>query len=143
MIAAAARGRTRSPLPAAMPIGAGVCRDGDATAGQLFIQGRVRHRGASGLFDDVVGRGWTLLAVGGDPLAHLDAEAAAFFASLGGIAAHVGDGGIEDLDGTYRRWFDEHGVGVVLQRPDFYVFGSAARVEDAGALVGDLRRSLQ
>ncbi|HSQ00559.1 MAG TPA: bifunctional 3-(3-hydroxy-phenyl)propionate/3-hydroxycinnamic acid hydroxylase [Candidatus Dormibacteraeota bacterium] len=141
MISAAAAGQ-RMTMPAAMPIGAGVGRAGDATAGQLFIQGRVRHRGISGLFDDVVGRGWTLLAVGGDPLAHLDPETAAFLSSLGGITAHIDDGGIEDLDGTYRRWFDEHGVGVVLQRPDFYLFGSAPRVEDAGALIADLRRKL-
>jgi flavoprotein hydroxylase len=141
MIAAAAAGH-QIAMPAGMPIGPGITRADDATAGQLFVQGHVRRAGASGLFDDVVGRGWTLIAAAGDPLAHLDAESAAFFASLGGVAAHIGDGGVEDVDGAYHRWLAEHGVGVVLQRPDFYVFGSAARVEDAGLLVRDLRRML-
>jgi 3-(3-hydroxy-phenyl)propionate hydroxylase len=141
MMAAAAAGH-RIPVPAGMPIGPGVTRADDATAGQLFVQGHVRRAGATGLFDDVVGRGWTLIAAGGDPLAQLDAESAAFFASLGGVAAHIGDGGIDDVDGAYHRWLAEHGAGVVLQRPDFYVFGSAARVEDAGLLVRDLRGML-
>lgn len=141
MIAAAASGQ-QMPPPAALPIGPGLQRAGDATAGQLFPQGRVRRGDASGLFDDVVGRGWTLLAVDADPLAHLDAEAKAFFASLGGIGAHVGPGGLEDLDDRYRRWFAEHGAAVALQRPDFYVFGSAPQVAEAGALLRDLQAAL-
>ena len=139
---AAATGGQQMPAPAALPIGPGVQRAGDATAGQLFLQARVRRAGVAGLCDDVIGRGWTLLAADADPLAHLDAGAAAFLASLGGVAAHFGPGGLEDLDGRYRRWFDEHGAGVVLQRPDFYVFGSGARIEDASALLNDLRAEL-
>jgi hypothetical protein len=30
----------------------------------------------------------------------------------------------------------------VLQRPDFYVFGTAARLDDVNALVGQLRQVL-
>ncbi len=141
MIAAAASGH-RITMPAGMPIGPGITRDGDANAGQLFVQGHVRRGGVSGLFDDVVGRGWTLIAATGDPRAHLDATTAAFFTSLGGIAAHIGAGGFEDVDGVYGRWFAENGAGVVLQRPDFYLFGSAIREEDAGLLVRDLQRVL-
>lgn len=139
---AAATGGQQMPAPAALPIGPGLQRAGDATAGQLFPQGRVSRAGTSGLFDDLVGRGWTLLAADADPLAQLDADTAAYFGALGGRGAHFGAGGWEDLDGRYRRWFAEHGAAVVLQRPDFYVFGSAARVEDTGALVRDLRDAL-
>ena len=134
MMAAAAQGQ-QMPAPAALPIAGGITRAGDPLAGHLFIQGRVRWRGQEGLFDDLVGRGWVLLAADGDPLAGLDADTARWFAELGGIAVH----GIEDLDGTYRRWFAEHGVSVVLQRPDFYLFGAG---DDAGALLRDLRRAL-
>ena len=141
MIAAAAEGHQMT-LPAGPPIGAGIGREGDATAGQLFIQGRVRRRDVAGLFDDVVGRGWVLLALGDDPLAHLDAENAAFFASLGGITAALGRD-VEDLDGTYGRWFAEHGAALVLQRPDFYLFGSAAKHGDAAQLVADLKAKLR
>src|SRR5262249_23158208 len=111
--------------------------------GELFVQGRVRVRDATGRFDDVVGRGWTLVSPFADPAVHLEPEAAAFFASLGGITAHVGaQANVRDLDATYRRWFDGAGVAVVLQRPDFYVFGTARSVEDTSALVEALRRAL-
>jgi 2-polyprenyl-6-methoxyphenol hydroxylase-like FAD-dependent oxidoreductase len=132
MIATAKEPRT----PLTLAIGPGVVVDGDAHAGRLFVQGGVR----GGLFDDVVGRGWTLVSRVADPVSHLDAESAAFFRSLGGIGARVGPE--EDVDGAYRRWFENAGVDVVLQRPDFYVFGTAARVEDTGALVTQLARAL-
>jgi len=142
MISAAKAGQVTTPPPP-LGIGPGLRLDGDPHAGQLFVQGRVEHAGASGLFDDVVGRGWTLLSPITDPITQLDDAAAAFFASLGGISAHVGaQARVRDLDSAYRRWFDEAGVGVVLQRPDFYVFGTAAQVADGGALVDQLRRVL-
>jgi hypothetical protein len=116
---------------------------GDPRAGQLFVQGRVERGGSVGLFDEIVGRGWTLLCRSADPGALLDPEAAAFFAALGGIGAWVGaDGPVRDLDGVYERWFADAGVAVVLQRPDFYVFGTAPRADDAGVLVAQLRRLL-
>lgn len=137
MIAAAAQGE-QMRVPASLPIGPGVGRAGDPLAGQLFIQGRVRHGGATGLFDDVVGRGWVLLARDGDPGARLDAGDAAWFAALGGRVV----GAVDDRDGTYRQWFAEHGVAVVLQRPDFYLFGAGRHLDDAGQLVRDLRAAL-
>ncbi|MGH7339708.1 MAG: bifunctional 3-(3-hydroxy-phenyl)propionate/3-hydroxycinnamic acid hydroxylase, partial [Candidatus Rokuibacteriota bacterium] len=67
----------------------------------------------------------------------------AFFASLGGIGAHVAPGGpVDDVDGSYARWFRDHDVGVVLQRPDFHVFGTAATPDGAAGLVGRLRDAL-
>ena len=73
-----------APAAAARTRGRVCCLRGDPSAGQLFLQGRVRHGGATGLFDDVVGRGWTLLSPSVDPAARLDPEIAAFFASIGG-----------------------------------------------------------
>jgi hypothetical protein len=143
MIAAVQSGQLVTPPPS-LGLTTGVLRDGDPCAGRLFIQGRVRRGAASGLFDDVAGGGFTLLSPTADPRAHLDADSAAFFAALGGVSAQVGrEAAVGDLDGVYGSWFAEHGVGVVLQRPDFYVFGSGARVEDASALVAQLRAALQ
>ena len=142
MIAAAKQG----PAPALPPpaIGPGVLLEGDALAGRLFLQGRVRRGAACGLFDDVVGAGWTLLATDFDPAAHLAPDLAAFFASIGGIAAHVaGDGPVVDVDGSYAGWFAKSGAAAVLQRPDFYVFGTAAAQDGVNRLVGALRRSLE
>ncbi len=114
-----------------------VALDGDgATLVVATADGR-RHEVAARF---VVGCGFTLLSPCGDPAAHLDPAAAAFFATLGGVAAQVGpDGPVVDVDGVYARWFAEKGVDVVLQRSDFYVFGTAARVADAGTLVSALR----
>jgi flavoprotein hydroxylase len=138
MIAAAAAGQTR--LPPALPIGPGVTHDGDAAAGQLFIQGRVRQGGATGRFDDVVGRGWILLAAASDALSGLDAESRAFLASIGGLTVSLEE--VEDVDGTYRSWFAEHRAAAVLQRPDFYLFGAAPTAADVPPLLAALRQHL-
>jgi flavoprotein hydroxylase len=142
MVAAAKAGQRRASPPP-LGIGPGLVLDGDPCAGQLFVQGRVTLRGMTGLFDDVVGRGWTLVSPFADPAAHLDPGAAALFAALGGTTAQVGgDGPVRDVDGVYHRWFERAGVAVVLQRPDFYVFGSAARPDGSATLVARLGRAL-
>ncbi len=134
----------KAPVPAQLPaLGPGLLAEGSPAAGSLFVQDRVRRGDATGLFDDVVGRGFALVSPLGDPGAALDPERAAFFASLGGVTAHVApEGPVADLSGGYARWFREHGVGVVLQRPDFQVFGSAPTLEGAPALVDALRAGL-
>lgn len=124
-------------------MGPGTVLAGDPNAGQLFAQGRVRAGAREGLFDDVVGRGWVLLACDGDPTEMLDAEHGELFASLGGVTAHVGPGGlIEDLDSRYERFFERAGVRAVLVRPDFHVFGTAKGAGDVNALVRALAREL-
>jgi 2-polyprenyl-6-methoxyphenol hydroxylase-like FAD-dependent oxidoreductase len=133
--------QTPAPLP---PIGPGCFADGDPRAARLFVQGRVRASGREGRFDDVVGRGFALVGAAGDPAGHLDAETARAFAALGGVTAHVAPGAaVEPLGDAYGRWFESNGAAVVLQRPDFYVFGTAARVEDSNALVGALLARLR
>jgi len=136
---------SRDPQTAPPPLGlaSGVLRAGDPLAGKLCVQPRVRANGREGLFDDVVGRGWTLFGAHGDPAASLPPELARWFASLGGISAHVGpDAPVADLDGRATRWLTESGASVVLQRPDFYAFGGVARIEDTTELVGALRVAL-
>ena len=136
------RGRS-APVAAELPrLGPGLFGEGPA-AGRLFVQDRVRCGGATGRFDDVVGGGWALVSPLGDPAVALDRELAAFFASLGGVTAHVSAAGpVVDLKGGYARWFAAHGAGVALQRPDFYVFGTAPDLDGAGTLVASLRRHL-
>ena len=61
------------------PLSGGAVRSGtedDPLAGQLSVQGIVAVDGREGRFDDVVGRGWALIAVAGDPLERLDRRAA-------------------------------------------------------------------
>jgi flavoprotein hydroxylase len=142
MIAAVRERGLTPPLPAPA-LGSGCSAEHDPLAGELFVQGRVRRAGTTGLFDDVVGRGFMLVSPFGDPAAQLDPARAADFASIGGVGAQVGAGAaVDDVDGSYQRWFDRHGVAVVLQRPDFHVFGAAAGLEGSESLVDDLRRRL-
>jgi len=130
------------PLPAPA-IGPGLLLNGDPLAGQLFVQGEVQRGTMIGRFDDVVGRSWTLISTSCDPATQLDADAAAFFASIGGISAHVGpDGPIRDVAGSYARWFATTRTAVALQRPDFHVFGTSASAHGARELVTHLRRAL-
>lgn len=142
MTAAARANGLTPPLPAPA-IGAGITLAGDALAGHLAPQGVVAVGERRGRFDDVVGDGWLLVSPVGDAMAHVDPDVRAFFADLGGRSVHVAaEGPVEDVDGTYRRWFATHGAAVVLQRPDFHVFGTAASLDDATALVRRLRDML-
>jgi len=134
----------RAPIEARMPpLGPGCFAAGSAAAGELFVQDRVRRGGTVGLFDDLVGRGFALVSPHGDPAAHLDAELAGFFASLGGVTAYVGEGApIADVDGGYERWFRERNVAVALQRPDFHVFGTTPTLAGVGSLAAALRERI-
>jgi hypothetical protein len=103
----------------------------------------VRHRGATGRFDDVVGRGFALVSPTGDPAAGLAPELAAWFAGIQGFGAHVAPGApVDDVNGGYARWFAGHAAEVALVRPDFAVFGTAPRLADASGLLAELRRRL-
>ena len=139
----AARAAGVQPPPPSPRIGPG-CYDAACVAGgALFVQGRVEQDGRRGLFDDVVGGGFALVSTHGDPAQALTAEQRAFFASLGGVTAHVSrNGALRDADGAYARWFEANGAAVALQRPDFVVFGTAPQLVGAGALLEALHARL-
>jgi hypothetical protein len=69
----------------------------------------------------------------------------AFWRSLGGTAYELdaaASGSIEDVEGYYGRLLDEYGAGVLLKRPDYYLFGTAPDLPSLPALVGELRQKL-
>ena len=105
-------------------------------AGELFVQGPIRWGDSEGRFDDVVGAGWHLILAGGS--ARVAEEDAAWFRSIGGRVVAMG-ADVEDLGGCYGRWFGEHRVAAVLERPDFYLYGAAATDEEIAALLTGLR----
>ena len=97
----------------------------------------------SGLFDDIVGRGFVLLSHRGDPAAMLSDESRRFFQFVGGLCAHVGASApVDDITGNYVAWFADNRCTVVLVRPDFYVFGTSQTLAGAEALVARLREKL-
>jgi 2-polyprenyl-6-methoxyphenol hydroxylase-like FAD-dependent oxidoreductase len=128
-------------------LGPGILRTNDPYSGVLFIQGRVEYGGKSGLFDDVVGQGFSLLARG--YLAGALKEGQKEF--LDSIGTHVlrlvdgettGGDAFVDLEGRYVSWFAENDCEAVLMRPDFYVFGAVRRLEEVPELVADLQAQL-
>jgi FAD binding domain len=132
------------------PYGDGVIRRGAdgapvPPAGELSLQGRVAVDGREGLWDDVVGRGWVLIAAEGDPLEQLGGAERETLSVLDVTVASLGDGApgeVTDLDGRLTEWLRRYGAHAVLIRPDFYVFGAAASREDLPALVADLGAEL-
>jgi 3-(3-hydroxy-phenyl)propionate hydroxylase len=111
-------------------LGPGLWRQGSAHAGELSVQGVVEAKGRRGRFDDVVGRGWTVLGRGTSPAGMLTPEQTDQLESLGGRCVRIGAPGTEcdvvDAEGTYTRWLDDLDINFVVVRPDFYVAATAS-----------------
>jgi 2-polyprenyl-6-methoxyphenol hydroxylase-like FAD-dependent oxidoreductase len=123
----------------------GCVDEGHPAAGQPFVQGKVRRGAKEGLFDEVVGNGFVILARGADPAAALSRDDAAFWSSLGGRFAVLGGAGphaIEDVEGRYAAMMDEYGCDVLLARPDFYLFGACKLLVELPSLLARLRAKL-
>jgi 2-polyprenyl-6-methoxyphenol hydroxylase-like FAD-dependent oxidoreductase len=148
--AAAARDKTLraadSPPPLEFPPLAGgvIHRPGagspDPLAGTLGLQGLVAIDGREGRFDDLVGRGWALIAAGGDPLEKLGEAQRDVLRALDVKVASLET--VSDVDGRMTQWLRGRGAHAVLVRPDFYVFGSVPSREDLPTLVDDLKAQL-
>jgi 2-polyprenyl-6-methoxyphenol hydroxylase-like FAD-dependent oxidoreductase len=130
------------PFPALGP-GLGHADDGisPSLVGQLSVQGSVESAGRSGRFDDVVGRGFSLI-IDDDSVDHLAPAARAAFEAIGGRIAALG-ANVSDADGALTGWLRAHGAAAVLVRPDFYVFGAVTHTADVPALVNDLIAQVQ
>jgi hypothetical protein len=129
-------------VPPFPPITGGIVLAGSPFAGELFVQGEVEHRGRRARFDDAVGAGWRLVTLAETAI---DDQLASWFAGIGGLVVPIdgGAGSVIDVDGTYQKWFADHGVAAALQRPDFVLFGTAAEPAQVTALVHALREKLQ
>jgi 2-polyprenyl-6-methoxyphenol hydroxylase-like FAD-dependent oxidoreductase len=121
-------------------------RPGDV-AGHLSVQGRVRTPdGQAGRFDNVVGDGFAVVALAGDPAALLSGDQRTFLAGLG---AHVvtldaaAPGALHDEDGALTAWMIEHAIEAFIARPDGYAFGAVASARELPALVDELRSHLK
>ncbi len=116
--------------PPAPNLDLGVIATGSIDAGHLFVQGTIDGR----LLDDVHGAGWRLIT---DDEAPIDPATQDWFGSIGGRVVHL-----PEPDPTYQRWFDEHSTHYALQRPDFYLYGTAETNDDARQLLQQLRNDL-
>ncbi len=138
----------RVPPPPPVPhLTSGTMRGADDPAsGRLTAQGLVRTpEGEEGRFDDVLGKGFALICLSGDPRHALDADQHDFLASIGAVVVTLDpavDGAIVDVDGVLGEYLRGLGRVAVLARPDGYGFGSVERLEELPDLVADLRARL-
>lgn len=125
MIRARADPDYKPPPPPQPRLGPGLWREGLPSAGQLGIQAPVRRGDVTALLDDLVGRGFVLLLRDQAELLALTLNDRRVLIAHDIKVVHLGDDGVDDVQGAYRKWFDELGAVAVLIRPDFYVYASA------------------
>jgi 2-polyprenyl-6-methoxyphenol hydroxylase-like FAD-dependent oxidoreductase len=119
-------------------------------AGVVFVQGQViDQNGRLGRFDDVIGRGYLILARAGDPITALSSAQLAYWRSLGGRVVTFGDapsrgadGHFSDVGGWYAKLLDEFDSNVIVKRPDYYIFGMYESVADLPVAIEDIREQL-
>ena len=121
-----------APAPGLPDITSGFLHPGAPHAGRQFLQGRDRGRP----FDDVHGSGWRLVVLGADVDA-IGRDERSWFESIGGKVV-----ALAEPEPVYVRWFAEHGAACALQRPDFYLYGTAPNAAAATSLLADLRSHL-
>jgi len=92
------------------------------------VQGKVAGRP----FDEVHGNGWRLIVTGFDP-EDVGRDERRWFESIGGAVV-----ALDEPDPVFDRWFRAHDTACALQRPDFYLYGTAATPSSATALLADL-----
>lgn len=124
-----------------------------ALQASLTPQFLVTRDSESGLFDDVVGTGFTLIGHGIDPRQGLTAAQVEALDALGVTSVMVSDGDytvavppqaptvhVVAADSGVADYFAAAGVAAVLVRPDFYLYGAAAEAAQIGALVESLAK---
>jgi len=106
-------------------------------AGLLAPHVQVERKGERGRFDDVVGLGFVVVALEGDPEGILAPYAKSAFDRLGVRYVALGQSDsphyVIDLDGRLAEFMGPLGWKAMVVRPDFYVYGG---VSDLAALSG-------
>lgn len=138
MMAAVADSSLAPPPPPPPRLGPGLLDADSPAAGLMSVQAPVAGVAATGLLDDVLGGGGCLLLadVGLLPLV-ADCQQALTEAELPvvALAEVAGEGTVIDTTGAYASWLRKLGAVGVLIRPDFAVYGTAARAEDVSDVV--------
>ena len=121
-----------APAPGLPGITSGFIHPTAPHAGTQLVQGKDGGR----RFDEEHGNGWRLVVLGAE-VDRIGADERAWFESIGGRVV-----ALADPDPMFARWFTEHDTRCALQRPDFYLYGTAPTAETATSLLADLRNHL-
>jgi 2-polyprenyl-6-methoxyphenol hydroxylase-like FAD-dependent oxidoreductase len=122
-----------APAPGLPDITIGFIHPTAPHAGTQFVQGKDGGR----WFDEMHGNGWRLVLLGAD-IEHIGPSERAWFESIGGRTV-----ALSEPDPLFVRWFADHETTCALQRPDFYLYGTASVAEEATLLLTDLRHHLE
>lgn len=125
-------------------LGEGIWIKESAFGGELAKQGIVTHRGRTGRFDDVVGRGWTVVGLNADPRHELDHAHLTVLKHIDATIVSVGgkDADVVDDEGLYTRWLEDAGATYLITRPDFYVYATASTGVELGHQISHLAQLL-
>ncbi|WP_156292095.1 bifunctional 3-(3-hydroxy-phenyl)propionate/3-hydroxycinnamic acid hydroxylase MhpA [Oceanobacillus salinisoli] len=121
----------------------------DNLAGQLSFQSKVKYHNKVGLFDDVVGTGWTIISPVQNPRELLNNSQLRFLKDLDATCIEIssvdedGKGTVVDVTGKYSEYFEENDIEAVIVRPDYYIFGSTSDVSKVSSIVEDLASQLK
>ena len=147
-VAAAARDKAfrsgQVPPPPLQPrLGDGTHCPNDPVAGTLTPQGVVRApNGRVGRTDDIVGTGFALICLKGDPLSTLDSDLLSFLGSIDcrivSLDRDARDPFIDE-DGVLTNFMEGLGIAAFIGRPDGNGFGAANDGDGLANLVRDLR----
>ena len=139
-----------APKPAPFPIQTDGMLERDAggaviaPAGELSCAGTVRLEGKTARYDQIVAPGWfTLVVKDGFPVSDKAREVCrAQGIRIVTIAdrRHAKETQVADTQGQFDRFMTGHGLGAMLVRPDFYLFGGAADPARLDALLSDFLR---
>ncbi|WP_315753192.1 MULTISPECIES: bifunctional 3-(3-hydroxy-phenyl)propionate/3-hydroxycinnamic acid hydroxylase [unclassified Bradyrhizobium] len=112
----------------------------NAANGTLFPQPWIVGDGGRALLDTVAGTGWRLVLDGRGALNSSAIDAATRDAGISLIA--IGGHGLHEESAVVARWFERHGCGAALVRPDHYVYGVATDAPGLAALLSELNERL-
>lgn len=142
-----------APRPAPFPILTDGMLERDAQgrvvapAGELSCAGAVRFGGRTGRYDSFVSPGDFALVVAEG--FNLSASARQACERLGLAITTIADRRsasdeqIADTQGQFERFMRAHGIGAMLVRPDFYLFGAAADSARLDCMLADFSRQAQ
>lgn len=133
------------PPPTPSPrLGAGLYLDEAPGSGRLGPQGLVEMNGRRGLFDDLVGVRFAVIAKSPAILGEISEANRKALDRLGAAVIHFDEnaGGLKDAEGTYHRFLDNLGCEAMLARPDFYLQGAARNAAELNRLLDVTRARL-
>ena len=105
----------------------------------FLVEGESRVR-----FDERAGHGWLLVIDAGAPAVTLEAQA--LLDRLHIVPVRVGGadaGALREAEGVLARWFEGHVCAAALVRPDRYVYGVVARLDELPAQLARLEARLR